>query len=1019
MSQKLPTILDNRDSNSVLAALKRLLPESKSLDVATGYFEIGSLLALDSFWNSLEGLRLLMGDETTKRTKNELVQALSELSVESIEKEKERDDSLRGLGAIRKAIIDGTISAKVYTKAKFHSKALLMKMKPPHLSNYGIIGSSNFTEPGLCRNVELNLLTTEQHQLEALQNWFNTHWSEAEEVKEELLRVIEPHLKEYSPFEVYTKALYEYFLGKESPAGSWEATESKMYPILDELQRIGYRQAIKIANDWGGALICDGVGFGKTYIALMIIERYLHEKKKIALLVPKSTKESVWESRLRRFFNYKRGRGYSTPIIVLSHTDLPRENKDIQDEIESVTNDADIILVDEAHNFRTRAAQRSERFYQMVEHNGRKKKLFLLTATPVNNSLFDLLHLMEYFTRDNRQYFRKLGINDTRSYFTQKERAVDVKLGLEAQEEGQEDLYPDFDIAEAEKVLRDETLFRALVIQRSRDYAKKYFKESGNGQFFFPERANPAVQPYKLAKIYGDLFKRIKESFSKEAPFLDLLLYNVEAKKKDTTKIDPKIANREKQVLMLIRATMLKRMESSYKAFESSCEDLLRNMARFVRYYDEATWEEWKKNHSGVWNTIEQHWKDRYQDETEQEDIEEDDILPEPKKKIETQELLMDEIIQSASDDMSQLADFLAFIHGNITEQQDDKLKALVDLLNSNHELKTGKVIIFTQYRDTARYLYKELSKRIKDGPIEELDSTSNKDREVVIKRFAPYYNCTEEDLPQYVNKQIRILISTDVLSEGLNLQDGHLLINYDLHWNPVRLMQRIGRVDRRLDPVIEKKLGRDKFVVRFWNFLPPDELDELLDLYGRIAGKVLRISKTLGIEGKKLLKPEDDFDALKDFNESYNGVMTFEERMRIIYAEILKTHPDLIDKLPKLPKRLFSGTKSSDRARGVFAAYRLPGRKSVDETGVVSTFPGDVRWYFHNTDTNVDLEDVEAIHAFIVSKPDTQRVVGQPMEELRKSLNHIEQTKVNAELRSMQALAGEKASLICWMEVS
>ena len=1019
MSQKLPTILDNRDSNSVLAALKRLLPESKSLDVATGYFEIGSLLALDSFWNSLEGLRLLMGDETTKRTKNELVQALSELSVESIEKEKERDDSLRGLGAIRKAIIDGTISAKVYTKAKFHSKALLMKMKPPHLSNYGIIGSSNFTEPGLCRNVELNLLTTEQHQLEALQNWFNTHWSEAEEVKEELLRVIEPHLKEYSPFEVYTKALYEYFLGKESPAGSWEATESKMYPILDELQRIGYRQAIKIANDWGGALICDGVGFGKTYIALMIIERYLHEKKKIALLVPKSTKESVWESRLRRFFNYKRGRGYSTPIIVLSHTDLPRENKDIQDEIESVTNDADIILVDEAHNFRTRAAQRSERFYQMVEHNGRKKKLFLLTATPVNNSLFDLLHLMEYFTRDNRQYFRKLGINDTRSYFTQKERAVDVKLGLEAQEEGQEDLYPDFDIAEAEKVLRDETLFRALVIQRSRDYAKKYFKESGNGQFFFPERANPAVQPYKLAKIYGDLFKRIKESFSKEAPFLDLLLYNVEAKKKDTTKIDPKIANREKQVLMLIRATMLKRMESSYKAFESSCEDLLRNMARFVRYYDEATWEEWKKNHSGVWNTIEQHWKDRYQDETEQEDIEEDDILPEPKKKIETQELLMDEIIQSASDDMSQLADFLAFIHGNITEQQDDKLKALVDLLNSNHELKTGKVIIFTQYRDTARYLYKELSKRIKDGPIEELDSTSNKDREVVIKRFAPYYNCTEEDLPQYVNKQIRILISTDVLSEGLNLQDGHLLINYDLHWNPVRLMQRIGRVDRRLDPVIEKKLGRDKFVVRFWNFLPPDELDELLDLYGRIAGKVLRISKTLGIEGKKLLKPEDDFDALKDFNESYNGVMTFEERMRIIYAEILKTHPDLIDKLPKLPKRLFSGKKSSDRARGVFAAYRLPGRKSVDETGVVSTFPGDVRWYFHNTDTNVDLEDVEAIHAFIVSKPDTQRVVGQPMEELRKSLNHIEQTKVNAELRSMQALAGEKASLICWMEVS
>jgi phosphatidylserine/phosphatidylglycerophosphate/cardiolipin synthase-like enzyme len=247
MSRPLPTILDNRDSNTVLESLKRLLPESKTLDVATGNFEIGSLLALDTFWNDLEKIRLVMGDETTKRTKKELVESLRNASEESIEREKERDDSLRGLEAIRNAIQTGVIQTKVYTRAKFHSKAMLMKMKPPHLSNYGIIGSSNFTEPGLCRNVELNLLTTEQHQLNALWDWYEQHWNEAEEVKEELLKVIEPHLTLYSPFDVYAKALYEYFLGKELPATTWEEQQSKLYPMLDELQRRGWSRGQKMS----------------------------------------------------------------------------------------------------------------------------------------------------------------------------------------------------------------------------------------------------------------------------------------------------------------------------------------------------------------------------------------------------------------------------------------------------------------------------------------------------------------------------------------------------------------------------------------------------------------------------------------------------------------------------------------------------------------------------------------------------------------------------------------------------
>lgn len=1020
MSSKLPTILDNRNENTVLAALKRLLPESRSLDVATGYFEIGSLLALDSFWNKLESIRIVMGDETTKRTKKELEDAVRKLSDESIEREKERDDALTGLSAIRQSLLNGHISARVYAKAKFHAKALLMKMKPPHLSNYGIVGSSNFTEPGLCRNIELNLLSTEQHQLDALQQWYEECWNESEEVKETILKVIEPHLKEYQPFDVYAKALYEFFLGKEMPTTSWEENESIIFPLLDDLNRAGYKQALKIASEWDGALICDGVGFGKTYIGLMLIERFLHERKRVALIVPKSTRKSVWEKRLTEYLGYKpAGRGFSKQIIILNHTDLARETEDIVAEMESVKQEADVIIVDEAHHFRTPGSQRSQKLYDLIEWNRKKKPVFFLTATPINNSLYDLLHLIEYFSRRKTDYFQKLGIPNLVAEIRMKERAVEEKMGASVDKEDQEELYPDFDVQEAERILREDKLFQALVIQRSRDFAKKYFAQSGGGKFYFPERENPHVAEYTLAKIYGDLFERVKNSFNKENPFVELSLYNTESRKKDKDTIDPQIQNREKQVIMLIRATMLKRMESSYKAFESSCEDLLRANARFLRHYSPDVWEAWKKENDEFWNTIEKHWKDRFQDDDEMNEVEEDDILPAPKERIDPLLFDIGAISTGVRKDMEELVRFLTFIHQNLDETKDDKLNALVKLLQSG-KFDGTKVIIFSQYRDTARYLFRELKKRLPGRAIEEIDSTSKKDREEIIKRFAPYYNCRIEERGTYIARPIDILISTDVLSEGLNLQDANLLINYDLHWNPVRLMQRIGRVDRRLDMAIEKEMGRGKCVVEYWNFLPPDELDELLNLYKKVAKKVLRISKTLGIEGGKLLRPDEDLEPLRVFNAQYDGLRTTEEAMHLELTAILRDHPALAASLPTLPRRLFSGKNGDAKSpRGVFAAYRFPSRVMKDGTGAEVTVPGSCRWYFHEFGGATVLHDVEAINNIVTSFPETPRKVEHTLAELRKGLEYIEQRSVRKELKDMNALIGERATLVCWMAVS
>jgi len=1015
---KLQNLIDNRDSNTVLEALKQLLPESQALDIATGFFEIGSLLALDTFWNNLQKVRIIMGDETTKRTRKELLNVITRDSNESIENEKIKDDSLIGLRAIRNALENNQIETKIYTKAKFHAKAYLMQMKSPHLSNYGIVGSSNFTEAGLRKNVELNILTADKLELDALKEWYSLSWDEAEEIKEEILKVIEPHIKLYSPFEIFLKALYEYFLGKEVPTSAWEETNSVIYKILDDLQKTGYRQALWIAENWGGALICDGVGYGKTYIGLMLIERFLYERKRIALIVPLSARKSVWESRLKQLLKYNPDEAFGQQIEIINHTDLHRDN--YQGKLQRIRELADVIIIDEAHHFRNKSTKRGKKLSELVEYNGRKKKLYMLTATPVNNSLFDILHLIEYFSREDRKYFQKIGINDTRSYFISKERAIEEKMGIKPMFDG-ESLFSDLDAKEVERILKNDVLFKTIIIQRSRDFAKKYFLQKGKGEILFPERRPPEVAAYKLSDIYGDLFNRIKESFNKENPFLELLIYNPESKRKDESAGDPFKKNREIQVISLIRATFLKRMESSYIAFQYSCEDLLRKMARFLKYYDEERWNVWKVKHIDLWSELEDHWKERFADfpGMEEIDVEEDDILPDLDDDLSQEEFFFDVILNSVEKDLDELSDFLQFIYKNINENTDHKLHSLITLL-SKTELKDKKIIIFTEYRDTARYLFKQLSNNGFSENLEELDSTSSKDREEVIKRFAPVYNCNAEELPKYINNQIRILISTDILSEGLNLQDSSHLINYDLHWNPVRLMQRIGRVDRRLDQEKENILNRNECVIRFWNFLPPDELDSLLNLYEKVSGKVLRISKVLGIEGKQLLTPDDDFEALRDFNGTYNGVMSFEEKMRLVFEDLKSTHPEISQELPMLPRRLFSGkVDQSLKRNGIFAAYRFPSHRILNDKGLNEEIPGECKWYFYDRKTNEVVENIETIYPLIESEISTPRYTSKAINELRKELKVIEQKCVDKELRNRQAVAGERATLVCWMEIT
>jgi len=373
--------------------------------------------------------------------------------------------------------------------------------------------------------------------------------------------------------------------------------------------------------------------------------------------------------------------------------------------------------------------------------------------------------------------------------------------------------------------------------------------------------------------------------------------------------------------------------------------------------------------------------------------------------------------------DMSQLATFLTET-SHFEVKHDDKLKKLIRLLKGK-ELAGEKVLVFTEFADTARYLARQLTEAGIDG-VAEVDSGTKLNRAEVIRRFAPYYNGSSSgELEAEGVDESRILISTDVLSEGLNLQDATRMINYDIHWNPVRLMQRIGRVDRRMSPEIEARIAAEhperaasRGRIRYWNFLPPDELNEILTLFSRVSQKTLIISRTLGIEGGKLLRPDDDYEVLKEFNHAYEGTRTAIEDMHLEFQQLLADDPELGRRLELLPGAVFSGRKRLKKgARGVFFCYALPALDS--QSGEFSEEAGRTGWYLVDLDRDEILQEPGEIVESIRSKPGTPRLCVQEETTLIDLRTRVERHVTNTYLRRVDAPVGVEPRLVCWMELN
>lgn len=1026
-------IVDNSDDDwKVLNYLAEWSQISSRFDIATGYFEIGALLALDTKWQRLDGIRILMGDEVTKRTHGALLDGLSRVKGSldaSIEREKTKNDFLTGVSAIVDAVAVGKIACRIYTKKKFHAKAYITHSKLAVVGSSALVGSSNFTFPGLTGNVELNVQL--RREVEDLQRWYDAHWEDAEDVSAAVLKVIERHVRNYLPFEVYSKALQEYFRNYEQTAGDWERHHSRMYPILDQYQRDGYGALLKIGGKFGGAFLCDGVGLGKTFVGLMLIERLVKfERKKVLLIVPKSGREPVWESSLRRYLPELFG-DFSN-LVVVNHTDLQRGGEWV-DKLQRLKEQADVVIIDEAHHFRNPSTKKDTSRYWQMQGLAKGKQVFMLTATPINNRLIDLQHLIEHFTQREPAHFKDtLGIHSLPGHFRKLEKELAKRIGGDL-------LQGELTGMDAGDLLSQDSLFRELVVQRSRAYVKQSQITAGAKEALFPKREAPKVADYSVKKTYGKLLDMLEKAFNKKQPLFTLPMYYPLAYSRGPV-ADGFAENRQKQVVGLIRILFLKRFESSARAFESSCWQLLYKVMAFVQVnsstkHEMAAFERWKIHQSELLGDQQKRQNELFDEGAGDESEQDEDIISE--EMLEAAEVLdrdqfeVPQILSESFQDLNQIAEFLNELR-QFKPSHDDKLRALIQLLKTDPVLKKHKVMIFSEFMSTARYLAKELETAGIKG-IDQVDSATKRSRSDVIRQFAPYYNgLTSKDLADKNQPETRVLIATDVLSEGLNLQDATRLINYDLHWNPVRLMQRIGRVDRRMNPEIEKKLIQDhpdvkpiRGTVEYWNFLPPGELDELLNLYKKVSNKTLLISKTLGIEGKKLLRPDDDFAALRDFDHAYEGEPTVLETMHLEYQRLLAAHPDLPARLEALPGRVFSGKAHvQPGAQAVFFCFGLPGKDNTvtdaaTDTDAWTLSAGRTEWLLLDLQTGKVLEDAAAIDALIHCEPETPRHCQIAHPTLSEARSKVEKHLKNGYFRQVQAPVGVAPALLAWMELN
>lgn len=913
-----PSFIDNLDGNTLANALREriehlaaTLVQPVNLSIATGYFNPGGFALLANALEKLGNIRLLLGaepippparpirhlgDPRGERFERKLTDDALRLNEEGLARDRdllgfttETDSAVKRLLGFLES---GKIEVRRYEKQFLHGKAFLFSHE-----NGTIAGSSNFTGAGLTTNLELNLGQYQPEIVRKVEQWFERLWSEG--VPYDLGAIYEARFQEYSPYLIYLRVLWERYHDELLA----EASQTGLIH-LTRFQTDGLDRAKRILAKYNGVLIADGVGLGKTFVAGELLTEIIQRNRQRALLIaPAALRDGTWERFQNRFMLYVETISFEQLTAAMQGSDGAG--------LKSAPSEYSLIIVDEAHAFRSTDSQRSQALRKLIRGDP-PKKVVLMTATPVNNSLWDLHDLLGYFI-DHDAVFADAGIPSLRRRF---------------EEASREDPF----------TLKPDTLFDVLdatTVRRTRHFVQRYYPEDritlpGGEQvvIHFPQ---PHVESrsYDLEKVLPGFFYQITEILAPEEgePKLTMARYWPTRYSKEGDQ-----DNRQAALIGLIRSGLLKRFESSVKAFA----DTTRRMV---------------DAHTAFLDGLEQGVLISSPDLAEISETDSDEAW---------EELIATSVPLSATEievkrlaaDVRQDRDLLQQMHdraAKVSARKDPKLRLLAEKLKEilrdsetrlteEQKRNSRKVLVFSYFADTVEWIAEFLNESLaRDDSLAPYrgrlavvhgdESYGGVTREKAVFGFAP--KSAEAPVGQDADLY-DILVTTDVLAEGMNLQQASRIINYDLPWNPMRLVQRHGRIDRIGSP------HSDVFITCIF---PDAQLDELLTLEERIRRKLAQAAASIGLENEVIPKMdvvERNFaDTRQEIEAIRQGDATiFETGGEDIHAhsgeeyrqELRKGLERYRDQIERLPGAAGSGLRRGTR-RGHFFCARIDNR--------------------------------------------------------------------------------------------
>lgn len=746
-------------------------------------------------------------------------------------------------------------------------------------------GPSTFSAPGLgyvnSESVMLNQMIVESKFNQQIKNQIDYIWNDektVKDVKADVLKKLECLYEDRSPEFLYFVTLYNIFKTflEENEQGEaiQTATGFKNTVVWNKLynfQRDGVVGAINKINKFGGCIIADSVGLGKTFEALAVIKYYELNNHKVLVLCPKKLREN--------WLVYRQQNDIRNPLAddrfsydLLNHTDLSRNGGKSGDiDLDYVNwGNYGLVVIDESHNFRNNAAhkERETRYSKLLNKiikSGIKTKVLMLSATPVNNHLQDLRNQINFITEENDQALLPTAeIESVNRVISQAQSAFNQWGKLSENERTTDSLLEllDFDYFK---------LLDSLTIARSRKHIEKYYNVKDIGQF--PKRLKPITVKSEIDTNHQ--FPAVEEIY-REILGLNMAIYSpmryvlphkraYYEQKYDTVvkggKSVLKQSDRERSLIYLITSGLLKRLESSIYSFnltlskiQSKIDHTLDSVTKFNQYSLEL-------------------------DDEKELDDELEDFTVGDKVSIKLSDLDVIKWRQDLEEDLERINNIL--IHStSITPMRDQKLQQLKELMinkfNQPINSDNKKIIIFTAYADTAKYLYEHLSKWVLDeyhlytALVTGSDNpkTTFKLKKVDLNSVLVNFSPISKERGNFsdVIEEIDILIATDCISEGQNLQDCDYLINYDIHWNPVRIIQRFGRVDR---------LGSRNEQIQLVNFWPSVELDEYINLENRVKQRMKMLD--LSATGEDDVIAEDS-NTMKDLEYRRNQLVQLQD---------------------------------------------------------------------------------------------------------------------------------------------